>query len=75
MVDRWDQKLIVTVPKIKAFFQLTPKKMEDTLASHEIEDVDVNDAAIGLVEAERELSAMEMLDANDEDFMDFQTTN
>ena len=49
--------------------------MEDTLASHEIEDADVNDAAIGLVEAERELSAMEMLDANDEDFMDFQTTN
>lgn len=75
VVDRWNQKLIVTVPKIKAFFQFTPKKMEDTLASHEIEDVDVNDAAIGLVEAERELSAMEMLDANDEDFMDFQTTN
>ena len=35
--------------------------MEDTLASHEIEDVDVNDAAIRLVDAERELSAMEML--------------
>ena len=42
------------------------KKMEDTLASHEIKDVDVNDAAIGLVEAEREFSAMAMLDANDE---------
>ena len=75
MVDRWDQKLIVTVPKIKTFFQLTPKKMEDTLGNHKIGDVDVNDAAIGLVEAERELSAMEMLDANDEDFVHFQTTN
>ena len=73
MVDRWDQKLIVTVPKIKTFFQLTPKKMEDTLASHEIEDVDVNDAAVRLVEAERELSAMEMLDATDENLTDFQT--
>ncbi len=73
VVDRWDQKFIITVPKIKAFFQLTPKKMEDTLASHEIEDVDVNDAAVRLVEAERELSAMEMLDATDENLTDFQT--
>ena len=44
------------------------KKMEDTLASHEIKDVDVNDASIGLVEAEREFSAMAMLDPNDEGF-------
>ena len=49
--------------------------MEDTLASHEIEDVDVNDAAIRLVEAERELSAMGMLDATDENLTDFVTVN
>lgn len=75
MVRRWNQTFIVTVPEIKAFFQLTPKKMDDTLASLEIENVDVNDAAIELFEAERELSAIEMVDAHYEDIMNFQTTN
>lgn len=66
VVDRWDQKLIVTVPKIKAFFQLPPRKMEETLASREIEANNVDDAARILIEEERELSAMEMLDASNE---------
>ena len=71
----WDLKLIVMVPNIKAFFHLTTKKMEDTLASHEIDDVDVNNATIGLVEVEGELGAMEMFFAYDEDFIGFQITN
>lgn len=74
-VDRWDQNLIVTAPKNKAFLQLTLQKMEDTLASYEIKDIDVNDASKGIVEAERDLSAMKMRNANDNDVMDFQTTN
>lgn len=49
--------------------------MEDILDSNEIDEVDVNEAAVRLVEARSELKAMEMFDSNDEDFVDFQTTN
>ena len=37
--------MIVTISNIKVFFHLTPKKMKNILAGHEIEDVDINDAA------------------------------
>lgn len=65
----------MTVSKIQIFLQLTRKKMEGTLASHETENIDVNDAAIGLVEAKRELSSMKTIDANDKNFMDSKTIN
>lgn len=71
MVDRWDQKLTATVPKIKMFFKPTFDKTKDTLASHWIEDIDVNNVAREFVEAEHELKAMEMPDASDENFMNF----
>ena len=37
MVDCWDQKLVVTVPKIKTFFGLSPRNIEKTLERCEID--------------------------------------
>ena len=54
------------VLKIKAFFSLTPKKMENSLANYEIENDNVNKC---------HLSTMDILDVNNENFMDFQNTN
>ena len=73
VVDRWDQKLALTVPKIKAFFQLTPRKMEDAIESHELAADDVANATALLVERERDLEAMDMLGANDDTVLDFHT--
>lgn len=61
----WDQKLILTVPKVKAFFQLTPRKMEETLKSNELQDNDVEAAALLLAERE--------LESEDDDAIDFNT--
>ena len=62
IVDHWDEKLVVTVPKIKAFFQLSPKKMQDTISTQEIETNQIHEAAMELVDNERDMNAIDMLD-------------
>ena len=43
---RWDDQLIITVPKIKAFFSMAPSKiMVRAIELAEVEQVDVDQAA------------------------------
>ena len=65
LFDKWDQQLDLTVPKIKAFFAMTPKKMEDALKDLEIPCEDVESAARDLVECEHECSAQTLMDNED----------
>ncbi len=60
--DQWDQQLVVTVPKIKAFFQLNPRKMEKALDSCSLEVEEVDEAARALVEDERAINAESLMD-------------
>jgi len=39
--ESWDEKLIVTVPRIKAFFSLTPTKMKETPSSRVVDNEQV----------------------------------
>lgn len=57
LVDKWNEKLTLTVPKIKAFFSLTPGKMEDALNKLAIEKSDVEAAEAKLIDIEREVEA------------------
>ena len=47
--DRWYDQLIVTVPKIKAFFSMAPAKMQIALQKAELDQDDVDNAAAELV--------------------------
>ena len=49
--------------------------MEDALVNHELDDDDVEAATALLFEKERDLDAMDMLDATDEIVLDFHTEN
>ena len=61
--NKWDQQLDLTVPKIKAFFQMTPKKMEDAIDTSEIPSDDVDEASRHLIEQEIEISALSMMES------------
>lgn len=62
LVDCWDQKLILTVPKIKAFFGLSPKKIDETLESCQIDSDLVEMASWTYIEIERALNATDIMD-------------
>ena len=55
--DKWDEQLVVTVPKIKAFFQLTPKKMDDVLERLVLDADDVENATKDIIDFERHIEA------------------
>jgi hypothetical protein len=50
LASKWDLLLTVTVTKIKAFFQLTPKKMQEAIDSSELQPEDVAQAKIDLLQ-------------------------
>jgi hypothetical protein len=54
--------LDLTVPKTKAFFQMTPKNMEDALNYLVIPDEDLDSALRHVAECERECSAQTLMD-------------
>ena len=60
--DKWDQQLDLTVPKIKALFQMTPKKMGNAVNASEIPSEDVDEASRQLVDIELQFSALSMMD-------------
>ena len=60
--DKWDQQLDLTMPKIKAFFQMRKKKMEDAINTSEIPSEDVDDTSRQLVRIELECFALSMMD-------------
>jgi hypothetical protein len=62
LFDKWDKQLDLAVPKIKAFFQMSPKKMEDALNDLVIPDEDVDSAIRNAAECERECSAQTLMD-------------
>mmetsp|Transcript_21013 Transcript_21013/g.29472 ORF Transcript_21013/g.29472 Transcript_21013/m.29472 type:complete len:980 (-) Transcript_21013:30-2969(-) len=62
--DKWDQQLDLTVPKIKAFFQMTPRKMEDVINAAEIPSEDVDEASRDIIQDELEMSALTMIDSS-----------
>jgi hypothetical protein len=62
LFDKWDQQLDLTVPKIKAFFQMSPKKMEDALNDLVIPDEDVDSAIRHVAECKRECLAQTLMD-------------
>eukprot|EP00559_Dactyliosolen_fragilissimus_P007958 CAMPEP_0184871406 /NCGR_PEP_ID=MMETSP0580-20130426/40701_1 /TAXON_ID=1118495 /ORGANISM="Dactyliosolen fragilissimus" /LENGTH=1005 /DNA_ID=CAMNT_0027374063 /DNA_START=1121 /DNA_END=4139 /DNA_ORIENTATION=- len=62
--DKWDQQLDLTVPKIKAFFQMTPRKMEDVINAAEIPSEDVDEASRDIIEDELEMSALTMIESS-----------
>ena len=52
LFDQWDLQLDVTIPKIKAFFSMTPARMSRTLQTAELVDDDVLNAEMELVQCE-----------------------
>ena len=60
--DRWDHQLDLTVPKIKAFFSLTGRKMDEAITALEIPFDDVDAVSRRLVECERHATALSLLD-------------
>ena len=65
LADKWDEKLILTVPRIKAFFQLTPSKMIETLNTNEINNDDVKLVTLNIVRDERDANAVELITDTD----------
>jgi len=60
--DRWDHQLDLTVPKIKAFFSLTTRKMDEDISALEIPFEDIDTVSRRLVECERDITALSLLD-------------
>ena len=66
--DNWDERLIVTVPRIKAFFGLTPAKQQNaiqdsfTQVEHNEFNVSVREFEEELVENDTEAAAESPLD-------------
>ena len=49
LFDKWDKQLDLTVPKIKAFFQMTPAKMDDAIQISALPAKDVEEASRSLI--------------------------
>jgi hypothetical protein len=60
--NKWDQQLDLTVPKIKAFFQMTPAKMNDAIQMSVLAAEDVEEASRCVIDIEREATALSMMD-------------
>ena len=60
--ESWDEKLIVTVPRIKAFFSLTPTKMKETPSSRVVDNEQVLHETADIVAQARDEGAMDLLD-------------
>ena len=61
LVESWDEKLIVTVQRIKAFFSLTPTKKKETLSSRVVDNEVVLKETVDIVAQERDEGAMDLL--------------
>lgn len=57
LVDKWDEQLVVTVLKIKTFFQLTPAKMDNILNKLQLDADDVEEVTRELIKRQREIEA------------------
>ena len=62
LTHHWDKRLILTVAKIKAFFQLKPQKMEEAIRSCELEVEDVLKAEEVIIASELEANAQSLQD-------------
>ena len=66
LIHHRDKKLILSVAKIKAFFQLTPQKMEESIRTCTLETEEVLEAEQKLIAAERETTAQTLQDFDDD---------
>ena len=64
LLKNWDQQLDVTVPKIKAFFAMTPTKQKNTIDQLLIDTEDVKEATEDLLENERNAQALSLVDVD-----------
>lgn len=62
LVGKWEEILDVTVPKIKAFFAMTPTKQRSTINQLSIDTEDVKVATEDLLENERNAEALSLVD-------------
>lgn len=63
----WDEILLCSVSKIKAFFQLTPKKMEQTVAKGRLGNDAMYYSTRDMMLEEREDAALTLLDGEDDE--------
>eukprot|EP00957_Ditylum_brightwellii_P182894 13931293-Ditylum_brightwellii.AAC.1 len=56
--DEWDARIDVTVPKIKAFFSMSKKKMEEAIASRNIDSELVEQEEIVLMNDLQEMESL-----------------
>ena len=64
LVGKWEEMLDVTVPKIKAFFAMTPSKQKSTIDQLSIDTEDVKVATEDLLENERNAEALSLVDVD-----------
>ena len=67
LVGEWAAQLDLTVPKIKAFFSMTPTKQRSTIEQLSIDPADLQQAEEALVETERNTEALSLLDIDQEE--------
>ena len=54
---KWDELLVVTVPKIKAFYQLTSKTMDEVLERLVLDADDFENAAKDIIDFEEHIES------------------